>query len=145
MIRNLKKIKGVFRNTSSHTTKLSIGYQSFILYAIAKTIRPQKDINTYFPFFEKSLEFISDKDKLTLFRENQFCFSYNVTGFELAFIWDKLGDYEQAEWWLRKQLNYSFKQRGGCFSINMASDDFIMGSRLYEILDLNNDYIINKM
>ena len=125
---------------------LSIGYQSFILYGLAKlenkypgrllTIAKIRDE------LRSMLEYILRKGPNDYGTNNPFAWSYNPTGIEVACFMQSLSDqltidstaYSPADW-LNAQIQRHFDWQNGLMQAG-TSDPDVLAARVYEAIDL---------
>jgi hypothetical protein len=122
--------------------KLSRGYQSFILFALFTYLKDRKAGIEIFPFINEPLRFSLDKTNTEFYKRNEYCYGYNVTGIELAFICECMGDSGSAQWWLNQQFSHTYDPSKKEFLSANVSDVTISQARIYEATRLKHDYEI---
>lgn len=136
----------IFENTlkkrKDRVKLLSSGYQSFILYALQVFLNGEfKNINE-FDFVKNVLIHSSNHKNIDLYRNNPYCFGYNVTGIELAFVLESNGNLDEAQWWLNQQFHFTYDHKLKEFLGANVSDKIVVQSRIYEATRLIKDYFI---
>jgi hypothetical protein len=125
--------------------KLAIGYLSFTLYGLGALYLQNKNLiesnECLLRIIHLSLDYL-DKNVLSLrkINSNNFNFSYNPTGFEVAFVKlafkGLINSENNSALWIKKQIfnNYNFEQ--GLMNKNTI-DRNTLAARIYEIIDLD--------
>jgi len=141
----LRRFFGGHINRSAHEREktLSQGYQSFILFALVTYLKDSVKETGIFPFLKDALSFSLDQKNAGLYQSNPYCFGYNMTGIELAFVAENIGDFEAAGWWLNRQFEHTYDYNEKKFLPAHVADMTISTARIYESTRLLNEYEIH--
>lgn len=127
---NIKDI--LFRGLKRRREELAVGYHSFNLYGMALLYQEFPD--HYFwetEKFESTLRFASSDSFLKKSKQNRFCFGYNPTGFELAYVGDVFGKADlDVQEWVERQLSLTFDPTRKV--MNGGTDPATLSARFYE-------------
>lgn len=127
------------REYDSKLEKWSVGYHSFILYGLARLHKlfPSHDV-----WQTETIKQIKNYTKsgryLNATFNNEFCYSYNCTGFEVA-LWETEFNTEpnNTTEWITRQLNQTYNLQTGIFN-KSPYDKRTLAARMYEAIRLPN-------
>ncbi|MFC5972289.1 agl cluster protein AglQ [Halomarina salina] len=109
----------------------SVGYHSFVLYALAVLKRSLPDHPLWTSgFVDHLLEPLGSERYREQVADNEFSYGYNPTGIENALALEVLGDGEDVGYWLSEQFGGWYDPQSGL--LRGGADDVTLAARLYE-------------
>lgn len=120
-----------------------IGYHAFNLYALAllKQRIPHHGVWRS-GLLRRPLQYVRTRQFLDGLDSSEFAYSYNPTGFEVAFAGEVLdpegeGSHERRRWWIERQLARTYNRRDGLLSAG-TTDPATLAARLYQATRLTD-------
>ena len=132
-------VKNVFsKRLRQRRNELAIGYHSFNLYGMGLLYNELPDHSFWdTDEFQAALTYPDTTEFLNRAKDNQYCFGYNPTGFELAFADEVFpqADYPSREW-IERQLSLTYDPIDKL--MKEGPDQSTLISRFYEASRLSN-------
>jgi hypothetical protein len=146
----IKSMKGFLAKTGNQPSihVLSEGYHAFILYGLAMVENSKPEIlgdsqSENGQLIQNAIDYALMKYPFGLLGKNEYAWSYNPIGIEMAYILHVFGPrmnfsdntYANPETWLKLQFQHYFDRNSALMNRN-TSDGNILAARIYEAVRL---------